>query len=52
MLTLTTLTRFAERGATLLSDILTNPTFEPEELAREKNVIVQEIGATEDTPTT
>jgi len=33
-----------------LSDILTNPTFEPEELAREKNVIVQEIGATEDTP--
>ncbi len=34
----------------VLSDILTNPTFEPEELAREKNVIVQEIGATEDTP--
>src|SRR3954468_9315434 len=33
-----------------LSDILSNPTFEPEELAREKNVIVQEIGATEDTP--
>ena len=27
-----------------------NPTFEPEELAREKNVIVQEIGATEDAP--
>src|SRR3982074_2989291 len=34
----------------VFSDILTNPTFEPEELAREKNVIVQEIGATEDTP--
>src|SRR5437588_8613470 len=34
----------------VLSDILTNPTFEPEELAREKNVIVQEIGAVEDTP--
>src|ERR1051325_7399380 len=34
----------------VLSDILANPTFEPEELAREKNVIVQEIGATEDTP--
>ena len=34
----------------VLSDILTNPTFEPEELAREKNVIVQEIGAIEDTP--
>src|SRR3954471_12975154 len=34
----------------VLSDILSNPTFEPEELAREKNVIVQEIGAGEDTP--
>ncbi len=34
----------------VLADILSNPTFEPEELAREKNVIVQEIGATEDTP--
>ena len=34
----------------VLSDILANPTFEPEELAREKNVIVQEIGAAEDTP--
>jgi predicted Zn-dependent peptidase len=34
----------------VLADILTNPTFEPEEVAREKNVIVQEIGATEDTP--
>ena len=34
----------------VLSDILANPTFEPEELAREKNVIVQEIGAVEDAP--
>ena len=34
----------------VLSDILSNPTFEPEELAREKGVIVQEIGAVEDTP--
>ena len=34
----------------VLSDILSNPTFEPEELAREKNVIAQEIGAVEDTP--
>src|ERR1700745_1060789 len=34
----------------VLSDILSEPTFDPEELAREKNVIVQEIGATEDTP--
>jgi predicted Zn-dependent peptidase len=34
----------------VLSDILSHPAFEPEELAREKNVIVQEIGAVEDTP--
>ncbi len=34
----------------VLSDILSNPSFDPEELAREQNVIVQEIGATEDTP--
>jgi predicted Zn-dependent peptidase len=34
----------------VLSDILANPTFEPNELSREQNVIVQEIGATEDAP--
>ncbi|HKF12637.1 MAG TPA: pitrilysin family protein [Xanthobacteraceae bacterium] len=34
----------------VLADILTDPTFESEELRREQNVIVQEIGATEDTP--
>jgi predicted Zn-dependent peptidase len=34
----------------VLSDILTDPTFDPDELTREKNVIVQEIGACEDTP--
>jgi predicted Zn-dependent peptidase len=34
----------------VLSDILSEPTFEPEELRREQNVIVQEIGAVEDTP--
>ncbi|MGE3144192.1 MAG: M16 family metallopeptidase [Pseudorhodoplanes sp.] len=34
----------------VLSDILTNPAFEPAELEREKSVIVQEIGAAEDTP--
>ncbi len=34
----------------VLSDILSEPTFDPDELAREKNVIVQEIGASEDTP--
>ena len=34
----------------VLSDILSDPTFDPEELEREQNVIVQEIGAAEDTP--
>ncbi|HWP17372.1 MAG TPA: pitrilysin family protein, partial [Xanthobacteraceae bacterium] len=34
----------------VLSDILADPTFDPDELRREKNVIVQEIGASEDTP--
>jgi predicted Zn-dependent peptidase len=34
----------------VLSDILANPTFEAGELTREQNVIVQEIGATEDAP--
>lgn len=34
----------------VLSDILTNPTFELDELEREKNVIVQEIGAAQDAP--
>ena len=34
----------------VLSDILSDPTFDPDELVREKNVIVQEIGAVEDTP--
>lgn len=34
----------------VLADILANPTFETEELEREKNVIVQEIGAAQDTP--
>ncbi|MCB4769015.1 insulinase family protein [Ancylobacter sp. Lp-2] len=34
----------------VLADILTEPAFDPEELARERNVIVQEIGAALDTP--
>ncbi len=34
----------------VLSDILSDPSFDPEELRREQNVIVQEIGAAEDTP--
>jgi predicted Zn-dependent peptidase len=34
----------------ILGDILTESRFDPEELEREKNVVVQEIGAVEDTP--
>ena len=34
----------------VLSDILANPTFDPAELKREQNVIVQEIGAADDNP--
>jgi predicted Zn-dependent peptidase len=34
----------------VLSDILADPAFDIDELAREQNVIVQEIGACEDTP--
>ena len=34
----------------VLSDILADPTFDPAELAREQNVIIQEIGACEDAP--
>jgi predicted Zn-dependent peptidase len=34
----------------LLADIVTAPAFDPAELKREKGVILQEIGAVEDTP--
>ncbi len=34
----------------VLADILSDPSFEPAELKREQNVIVQEIGAVEDAP--
>jgi predicted Zn-dependent peptidase len=34
----------------VLSDIISDPAFDPEEITREQNVIVQEIGAVEDTP--
>jgi predicted Zn-dependent peptidase len=34
----------------VLADILSDPSFDPEELQREQNVIVQEIGAAEDAP--
>jgi predicted Zn-dependent peptidase len=34
----------------VLADILSDPAFDPAELIREQNVIIQEIGAAEDTP--
>jgi predicted Zn-dependent peptidase len=34
----------------ILSDILRNSTFDPDELTREQHVILQEIGAAQDTP--
>jgi predicted Zn-dependent peptidase len=34
----------------VLADILSNPAFDPAEVKREQNVIVQEIGAVEDAP--
>lgn len=37
-------------GIDILADILTEPAFAADELEREKNVIVQEIGAVMDTP--
>jgi predicted Zn-dependent peptidase len=37
-------------GLDILCDILTEPAFDPAELSREQNVIVQEIGAASDTP--
>src|ERR1700759_838433 len=37
-------------GVDLLADILVNPTFAPEELERERHVVLQEIGQSRDTP--
>jgi predicted Zn-dependent peptidase len=37
-------------GLDILSDILINPSFDKDELAREKKVVLQEIGQCEDTP--
>jgi predicted Zn-dependent peptidase len=34
----------------VIADILQNPTFDPEELSRERAVVLQEIGQTNDTP--
>jgi predicted Zn-dependent peptidase len=40
----------ADLALDIIGDLLTNSVFAPEELEREKNVVVQEIGAVEDTP--
>jgi predicted Zn-dependent peptidase len=40
----------AELALDVIGDLLTNSAFDPEELEREKNVVVQEIGSVEDTP--
>ena len=37
-------------GADIIGDILTHSTFDPDELERERGVILQEIGQTNDTP--
>src|ERR1700761_5299002 len=37
-------------GADIIGDILTHSSFEPEELERERGVILQEIGQANDTP--
>ena len=37
-------------GADIIGDILTHSTFEPQELERERGVILQEIGQANDTP--
>ncbi len=37
-------------GADIIGDILTHSTFAPEELERERGVILQEIGQANDTP--
>lgn len=39
-----------ELALDILADIVTEPAFDPDELKREQNVIVQEIGSVEDTP--
>lgn len=39
-----------ETSVDILSDIMLRPVFDAEELEREKNVIIQEIGEAEDTP--
>ena len=40
----------ADLAIDVIGDLLTESAFDPDELEREKNVILQEIGAVEDTP--
>ncbi len=42
--------RHLDLAFSLLSDIILNPTFPPEEIRRERNVIFEEINMVEDTP--
>lgn len=44
------LSEYLPLGVDVLSDLLCDSTFEEEELAREKGVVLQEIGASEDAP--
>ena len=43
-------TRFADRGLAILADALQHPLFDEEELAREKEVILEEIRREKDNP--
>ncbi len=43
-------TRFADRGLAILADAIQNPLFDEEELAREKEVILEEIRREKDNP--
>lgn len=40
----------AEKALEILADILTNPIFDPAELAKEQEVVIQEIGEAADVP--
>jgi len=40
----------SERAAALLGDLLTRSTFDPEELARERGVVIEEIAEAQDDP--
>ncbi len=44
------LPEYLDMGIDILSDILTNPTMPDDEIERERGVIIQEIGQSQDTP--